>query len=299
MSTISIEKNCEFRGANIGRERCIEELITPKKVFFALGHDYTLPLSKFTYAELQDLATDPLVPFFALPKAVGIADLAQAEVEISQNDFGMQFLTKGQNWTNFKMKMEIGGCNLRALQVYNNQPVTFFIFNEVKGQVELIEKGGNVVAKGFNGRLYMEAFKMKANPNDTDNMYQHVVISIEENNSNDFIKTDKSVLPISGLLDVTIVASTPTTTGVTLTVKGVCGQQPVTGLESADVLITTSAGAPVVLTSVTESQTVAGQYAVVFGTQTPGTYGANLANVVDQDPYFYAPLATATAFEIA
>jgi hypothetical protein len=298
MSTISIEKNCQFRGANIGREKCIDELIVPKKIFFALGHDVSLPLSDFTYSALQTKAIDPTVNFFALPKAVGIQNLNQAEVNIAQNDFGMQFLTKGQNWANFSYKMEMGGCNLRALQKYNNVPVTFFIFDEKKSQVELVNTSGTVRAKGFNGRMYTEAFKFKANPDDIDNMYQHVVISIEDNKSNDFISTDKSVLPIAGLLDVSLTVSSVTATGFTLVAKSVCGQDAITGLLAADVIMTTSGGTPVVLTSVTESSTIPGQYAVVYSTQAAGTYGVNLANVVDQDPYFYAPQATPTSFEI-
>jgi hypothetical protein len=103
---------------------------------------------------------------------------------------------------------------------------------------------------------------------------------------------DVSLLNVSPVLPVNGVVSTPTGTGftVTLTTDFIAGLgfAPITGLVAADFVLTTSAGAPVVITSVTEGND--GVYAVV-ATLAAGNYLVG----IDIDSHIMTPVAFTVA----
>lgn len=287
----SIEKNCLLNGQNIGKDRCIDTLIVPKKILFALGHGKSFAISDF--ADLQDkVLTGEL---YALPNATNIVDIAEAEIGISQNDFGQQFLTFTKNFGAFKYKAEMGSCTVRKLQSLNQIPVTFFVLDEKTAQVELYaDANGALRVRGIDGRMFTKPYGFRPNPTDIEMVNHFVQISMEDNKTNEFVNVPNA-LDINGLIDVVIDVTASTTESATFTVKEACGLADVVGLTAGDLVILDSNSDEVVITGLTEAN---GVYTATFATQSAGSFSLNLTNVVDQAPYYYTPQATATAFEI-
>ena len=298
MSTKSlIEKNCDIFAENIGVDECTETNINIEKIFYMMGKNRILPASSMNYETLKTLARTPESGVYALPKAVEVVNYNQSEIIVNRNEFGFSAVNDEDTFFDFDYKMEASDCTLEKLKKISKQPVTFFMANAFKLRVEAFEKNGDVFVRGMNGKFgKKKGMHLQEGRANVETAFPHIKVIVDTDYTNTTLTLEKDLREIGGLNDVIINVTASTTESVTFTAKEACGLANIAGLVAGDLNIKDSNDDDVVITDLSENN---GVYVATFTTQSAGSYSLNLANVVDQEPYFYAPQATATAFEIA
>lgn len=274
------QNSCGTTTANTGRGQCVDDASYPFKLII-------VPQGK----EIDTEANAKLLATWLGLINESEADRARVlprifKLEPSQDDpvyeTGVantkEFVREGVKSIKYSLE-NIPLCEHRKLRTMNGQKWAMFI----------VMSNGSIRGKSLDGIKFqsipLSLFRIENRKETDGETLERTMITIEWQNPSDWDDKGVFVTPtafdprdLNGILDVTIsVATGISTAGFTFSVAGACDSVPIEELVKADFQLLDATGDVITITSITESPSVPGTYALV-ATMAAETHSFNLLN---------------------
>lgn len=298
MSVIKADA-CGSTNPNLSKSNCLIMPRETKRLLFSPNLNYELKLA--TLAD-EDLLKDEIAAgnLFLTPEFYDVRNSTINGAQIAQDNSGNSQVTRLTSNFNIEFGIKIGQCMLRKAQAWNSRQLQVWPVDENNG-VEgylTVNAASEEVLKGDISQLVFPP-SMPRRINNSDIVYPSLTWLVDRDIINHVQAASFDFANVDGVVDLTFVVNSASTTSVVVTITEGCNGSPVLGLED-DLEVLNASLVAQTPTGVADNGD--GSYTLAFTGLTPGTFSINLdATTVEVagSSAIYGALETAKTFEVA